>query len=76
MEAALLDLPSVRACVILVQGEEVSDKHLVAFIVLSHPHSPDNVSLKRTEIRSALKARLPHCMVPAHITFLNRSVGQ
>ena len=60
-----MDLPLVKACVVLTLGKEGDDKHLAAYIV------PEGKTTKK-EIRSALKRRLPFYMIPSYFVFLNR----
>ena len=65
VEAALLELPMLKACVTLVMGKEGEDKFLVAYIV------PEGHTTKK-EVRAALKRRLPFYMIPSYFIFLNR----
>ncbi|KAK3605427.1 hypothetical protein CHS0354_007509 [Potamilus streckersoni] len=64
VEAALMSLPMVHACVVLVKGEEGQDKFLVAYIV------PEGQTTKK-KIREALKLRLPFYMIPSYFVFLS-----
>ncbi|XP_013419834.1 uncharacterized protein LOC106180401 [Lingula anatina] len=63
VEAAILDLPTVNAAVVIVKGEEGEDKYLVAYIV------PEGQTTKK-EIRAALKRRLPFYMIPSYFVLL------
>jgi len=63
VEAALLEVAQVNACVVVVSGDEGEDKTLVAYIV------PEPGATKK-EIRAALKKRLPFYMIPSHFIFL------
>lgn len=65
VEAALLSLPMVNACVVLVKGEEGDDKFLVAYIVKERQTT-------KKEIRGELKRRLPFYMIPSYFVFLSR----
>ncbi|ELT91027.1 hypothetical protein CAPTEDRAFT_189369 [Capitella teleta] len=67
VEAALLSLPVVNACVVLVEGEEGQDKNLIAYVV---PENQENMTIKRGEVRASLKKRLPFYMVPSYFIFL------
>ncbi|ELT87526.1 hypothetical protein CAPTEDRAFT_186995 [Capitella teleta] len=67
VEAALLSLPVVNACVVLVEGEEGQDKNLIAYVV---PENQENMTIKRGEIRASLKKRLPFYMIPSYFVFL------
>jgi acyl-CoA synthetase (AMP-forming)/AMP-acid ligase II len=67
VEAALLELPMVNAAYISVEGDEGSDKFLVAYIV-----SEGKVTQK--EVRDALKNRLPFYMIPSKFIFIDRQV--
>ncbi len=67
MEAALLELPTVNACVVVVMGNEGESKYLVSYIV------PEGGATKK-EIRAALKSRLPFYMIPSYFVLLNRLV--
>ena len=76
MEAALLDLPMVNACVVLTEGEEGQDKYLVAYVV-PEPSAGEgggaNVGVvTKKEVRAALKKRLPFYMIPSYFVFLSR----
>jgi acyl-CoA synthetase (AMP-forming)/AMP-acid ligase II len=53
---------------ILVEGEEGSDKFLVAYIV------PEG-EVTQTEVRTALKNRLPFYMIPSKFIFIDRQVA-
>ncbi|PNF30886.1 hypothetical protein B7P43_G06094 [Cryptotermes secundus] len=64
VEAALLELPMVNAGYVSVEGDEGSDKFLVAYIV-----SEGKVTQK--EVRAALKNRLPFYMIPSRFIFIN-----
>ncbi|RDD46798.1 Linear gramicidin synthase subunit D [Trichoplax sp. H2] len=63
VEAALLELDKVNAAVVIPQGEEGSDKFLVAYVV------PEGKTTRK-EIREALKKRLPYFMIPSYFVFL------
>ena len=65
IEAALLELPMVNACVVVVLGEEGEDKYLVAYIV-------SEGKTTKKEVRAELKKRLPFYMIPSYIVFLSR----
>ncbi|KAH3843031.1 hypothetical protein DPMN_116538, partial [Dreissena polymorpha] len=65
VEAALMELSMVHACVVLVKGAEGEDKFLVSYIVPSH-------ETNRKSVRDALKKRLPFYMIPAYIVFLSK----
>lgn len=64
VEAALLELPMVNAGYILVEGDEGSDKFLVAYIV------PEG-KVTQKEVRAALKNRLPFYMIPSKFIFID-----
>ncbi|KAK7495228.1 hypothetical protein BaRGS_00013410, partial [Batillaria attramentaria] len=64
VEAALMQLPMVQACVVLVSGEEGEDKFLVAYIVKKGQTS-------KKEVRGELKRRLPFYMIPSYFIFLD-----
>ena len=65
VEAALLSLGIVKACVVLALGNEGEDKQLAAYIVRD-----SDVSKKK--IRDQLRLKLPFYMIPAYIMFLER----
>ena len=65
VEAALLELSQVNACVVIVTGAEGEEKSLVAYVV------PEGPTTKKA-IRAILKKRLPFYMIPAHFVFLQR----
>ncbi|CAC5423035.1 Uncharacterized oxidoreductase SA2266,Uncharacterized oxidoreductase MXAN_5909,Uncharacterized oxidoreductase SSP1627 [Staphylococcus saprophyticus subsp. saprophyticus ATCC 15305 _ NCTC 7292],Uncharacterized oxidoreductase Lmo0432,Uncharacterized oxidoreductase SAR2567,Uncharacterized oxidoreductase SACOL2488,Uncharacterized oxidoreductase Lin0452,Uncharacterized oxidoreductase SAS2370,Uncharacterized oxidoreductase SSP0419 [Staphylococcus saprophyticus subsp. saprophyticus ATCC 15305 _ NCTC 7292] [Mytilu len=63
VESALMELPMVNACVVLVEGQEGEDKFLVSYIV------PEGQTTKK-DIRAILKLRLPFYMIPSYFVFL------
>ncbi|XP_076070735.1 uncharacterized protein LOC143042341 [Mytilus galloprovincialis] len=63
VESALMELPMVNACVVLVEGQEGEDKFLVSYIV------PEGQTTKK-DIRAILKLRLPYYMIPSYFVFL------
>lgn len=65
IEAALVDLPMVNTGCVLCQGDEGTDKILVAYIV------PEGKT-SRKEVRAALKKRLPFYMIPSKFVFLSK----
>ena len=65
VEAALLELCIVNACVVIVQGAEGEDKYLVAYIV------PEGKVGKKA-VRAELKKRLPFYMIPSYFVFLDK----
>lgn len=63
IEAAILTLTDlVTSCVVVVQGDEGEDKFVIAYVVLA-----DDPKATCRAIRLALKAKLPHYMVPAFL---------
>ena len=63
IEAAVMSLTDlVSSCVVIVQGEEGEDKFVIAYIVLTK-----NKEATCRNVRLALKAKLPHYMVPAFL---------
>ncbi|XP_059147349.1 uncharacterized protein LOC131935076 [Physella acuta] len=63
VESCLLSLPMVKACVVLVRGDEGDDKFLVAYIVCERETT-------KKEVRAELKKRLPFYMIPSYVLFL------
>ncbi|XP_076821581.1 uncharacterized protein LOC143468326 isoform X2 [Clavelina lepadiformis] len=63
VEAAIMSLPTVKACVVLALGDEGQDKQLVAYIV-----AEDKVT--KREIKADLRKKLPFYMVPSYFMFL------
>ncbi|NJK55771.1 MAG: amino acid adenylation domain-containing protein [Pleurocapsa sp. SU_5_0] len=57
--------PAVRECVVLVQGDEPGNPHLVAYVI---PHSEQNPATK--DLKDFLQAQLPDYMVPAAFVLL------
>lgn len=57
----------VKACVVLVRGDEGDDKFLVAYIVCERETT-------KKEVRAELKKRLPFYMIPSYVLFLQRFV--
>ena len=75
MEVALLELPLVNACVVITQGEEGHEKHLVAYVVPEHSATQwGGATVTKKEVRAALKKRLPFYMIPSYFIFISRSV--
>lgn len=65
VESCLLSLPMVKACVVLVCGEEGEDKYMVAYIA-------NERETTKKEVRAELKKRLPFFMIPSYFIFLQR----
>ncbi|XP_077966537.1 uncharacterized protein LOC120348546 [Styela clava] len=65
VEAALLQISVVNACVVVTKGEEGDDKQLVAYIV---PQTGAN----KKQIRTELKNKLPAYMIPSYFVFLKK----
>ncbi len=61
IEAALVQHPSIRQSVVLVHTDTTGEKRLVAYLVMSSPDLPVDV----TAVREVLKQRLPDYMIPA-----------
>ena len=57
--------PAVRECVVLVQGDEPGNPHLVAYFI---PHSHQNPATK--DLKDFLQSQLPEYMVPAAFVLL------
>ncbi|VDK29103.1 unnamed protein product [Gongylonema pulchrum] len=64
VEAAILELPYVKSCVVVSVGSEGSDKQLAAYAVL-------NKTVSRKQMRADLKKRLPFYMVPNYFVYLD-----
>ena len=63
IEAAVMSLTDlVSSCVVIVQGEEGEDKFVICYIVLTKA-----AEATCRNVRLALKAKLPHYMVPAFL---------
>lgn len=67
IEAALEGYPGVRQAVVAAREDRPGDQRLVAYLVLANGEAPTVAS-----VRSALAAKLPDYMVPAHVVFLDR----
>jgi amino acid adenylation domain-containing protein/thioester reductase-like protein len=67
IETALLEHANVKSCAVIVQGEEGEDKRLVAYIVRHETAhwTIDELTGTSVDIRSNLKAHLPHYMIPS-----------
>ncbi|CAB9505927.1 D-alanine--D-alanyl carrier protein ligase [Seminavis robusta] len=62
IEAAVMTLTDlVSSCSVIVQGDEGEDKFVIAYVVLA------NAEATCRKVRLALKAKLPHYMVPAFL---------
>lgn len=68
IEAALAQLPSVRQCVVTLQGETLADKRLVAHVVPDDPRNPPPVAV----LRDILKRRLPGYMIPSAFSIIEK----
>lgn len=63
IEAAIMSLTElVSSCAVVVQGDEGEDKFVIAYIVLTKTNDATC-----RNVRLALKAKLPHYMVPAFL---------
>jgi acyl-CoA synthetase (AMP-forming)/AMP-acid ligase II len=67
VEAALLELHMVNTSCVVAEGDEGTDKFLVAYIV------PEGETSQQ-EVRAALKKRLPLYMIPSRFVFIERQV--
>ncbi|HEY0783369.1 MAG TPA: condensation domain-containing protein, partial [Thermoanaerobaculia bacterium] len=65
IEAALARQPAVKEAAVLVAGEALDDRRLVAYVVAAGDPAPGVAALQ-----SALRRDLPEHMVPAAIAFL------
>lgn len=59
IESVLDDQPSVRESAVIVKADDESDQRLVAFVI-----SDEGEALDLTQLRDALRTRLPEYMVP------------
>jgi acyl-coenzyme A synthetase/AMP-(fatty) acid ligase len=66
IEVALLTVPAVKAAAVLLRESGPGEKALAAFVVFGPGEEPTV-----TELRAALRARLPGHMVPSHFVFLD-----
>ncbi len=66
VEAALLDLPDVRAAAVVVRGDPPDSRRLVAYVVAAPGAQTD-----AADIRGSLRRALPEFMVPAAIVLLD-----
>jgi amino acid adenylation domain-containing protein/non-ribosomal peptide synthase protein (TIGR01720 family) len=62
VEAVLARHPQVGACVVLVQDDDIGNKHLAAYVAGQEPQNQFNVE----ELRRYLHERLPEYMVPTY----------
>jgi acyl-CoA synthetase (AMP-forming)/AMP-acid ligase II len=67
VESALLDEPGVREAVVVVRGEGLDDRRIVAYVV---PRAGDTIAVGA--LRASLRARLPAYMLPAALVVLER----
>lgn len=59
-----MQLPCVKSCVVIAEGQEGEDKYLIAYIVQDGTHS-------KKDFRAELKKRLPFYMIPTYFVFLS-----
>nr|WP_322720470.1 condensation domain-containing protein [Nostoc sp. ChiQUE02]MDZ8233534.1 condensation domain-containing protein [Nostoc sp. ChiQUE02] len=64
IEAAIAQHSNVRATVVIATEDVPSNKHLVAYVVLTQPVTTD-------ELRHILRRKLPEYMVPSSFVFLD-----
>lgn len=64
VEHALMELPMVKNCAVVVKGQEGEENILVSYIV------PEGQTTKK-DIRALLKLRLPFYMIPSYFVFLD-----
>jgi len=68
VQAAILKLPAVRQCCVVVERDPLGSKRLAAYIVGDGDGEPGSLV---KEVRAALLDRLPFFMVPARIQALD-----
>ncbi|HET7096249.1 MAG TPA: amino acid adenylation domain-containing protein [Casimicrobiaceae bacterium] len=66
VEAALLELPGVRAAAVVVRGDPPDSRRLIAYVVAA-----DGAHATSTDLRAALRRTLPEFMLPAAIAILD-----
>ncbi|MEO6889068.1 MAG: amino acid adenylation domain-containing protein [Ktedonobacteraceae bacterium] len=66
IEAALVQHPLIRECVVVVREDSPGDKRLVAYLVANAQSSPAS-----NELRSFLKETLPDYMLPSAFVYLD-----
>ena len=66
IEAALTQHPAVRESVVTVREEGSGDKRLVGYVVLNQDQTASV-----DQLRSSLKQKLPHYMIPSAVVFLD-----
>lgn len=66
IEAVLNNQPEVKSAVVLLQGDSVEKRHLIAFIINNTEYS-----ISPKELRSRLKSLLPDYMIPKTISFIS-----
>jgi amino acid adenylation domain-containing protein len=67
IEAAIAEHPAVRQVAVIAREDTPGDKNLVAYLITGTP--PPTTLI--TDLREALRARLPEYMVPAHFLYLD-----
>lgn len=65
IEAVLSVCPAIRQAVVAVQGEDLSNKRIAAYLV------PDGDSVSIEALQEFLKAKLPDYMIPSVFVFLD-----
>jgi amino acid adenylation domain-containing protein len=65
IEAALLEHPAVKECAVTAWGNELGDKHLIAYVNPGTEPPPTN-----SELLNFLKGKIPEYMLPSGVVFL------
>jgi acyl-CoA synthetase (AMP-forming)/AMP-acid ligase II len=65
IETALSQFPTIEKAVVVLKGDESSEKHLVAYV------ASKNRDLRTGEVLNHLRRRLPEYMIPAAIVVLD-----
>src|SRR5262249_16813992 len=68
IEAALRENPAIAECLVVVVGDDTAYQILHPYVFPAYPGRP----LDTTQIRDALKRKLPYYMIPLHFFSLDK----
>ncbi|MBN1479447.1 amino acid adenylation domain-containing protein [candidate division KSB1 bacterium] len=70
IEAVLLEHPAIHECIVSLRENPLSDRRLVAYLVLNKKNQKYHNSSFLVDLRNAVKQKLPEYMIPADFVIL------